>query len=136
VPAATPATVFYDSDCGFCLWCVAKLMAWDRRGRLRYVPLQDSVAAAPVRDQVGDDRLMESWHLLTDDGRVYSAGRAFVPLLRHLPGGRPIAAVAERFPRLLDRAYYSVADRRSGFGKLLTDGARRRARARVTLNAR
>jgi predicted DCC family thiol-disulfide oxidoreductase YuxK len=134
--ASTPATVFYDADCGFCIWCVAKAMAWDRQGRLRFVPLQDSVAAAPIREQVGADRLMESWHLLTEDGRVYSAGRAFAPLLRRLPGGRLLAPIAERFPRLLDRAYFWVADRRSGFGRLLTAGARQRARARVTLRTR
>jgi predicted DCC family thiol-disulfide oxidoreductase YuxK len=137
MPAApTPATVFYDADCGFCVWCVARVMAWDRRGRLRFAPLQDQVAAAPVREQVDDDRLMESWHLVTEDGRVYSAGGAFVPLLRRLPGGRLLAPIAERFPRLLDHAYYWVADRRSGFGRLLTEGARQRARARVTLRAR
>jgi predicted DCC family thiol-disulfide oxidoreductase YuxK len=137
MPAAhTPATVFYDADCGFCVWCVAKVMAWDRRGRLRFVPLQDQSAVAPIREQVGADRSMESWHLLTEDGDVYSAGHAFVPLLRRLPGGRLLAPIAERFPRLLDRAYVWVADRRSTFGGLLTAGARRRARARVTLRRR
>jgi predicted DCC family thiol-disulfide oxidoreductase YuxK len=134
--SASPATVFYDADCGFCLWCVAKLMAWDTHGRLRYATLQDPVAVAPVRDRVGEDRLMESWHLLTEDGHIYSAGSAFFPLLRHLPGGGLLAPLVERLPeRLLDRAYYWVADRRSAFGRLLTDGARHRARARVTLRA-
>lgn len=131
----TPATVFYDADCGFCVWCVAKVMAWDTRARLRFAALQDQAASAPVRAHVGADRLMESWHLLTEDGRVYSAGRAFVPLLRRLPGGRLLAPIAERVPRLLDRAYYWVADRRSAFGRLVTEGARHRARARVTLRA-
>jgi predicted DCC family thiol-disulfide oxidoreductase YuxK len=129
-------TVFYDSDCGFCVWCVAKVMAWDRAGRLRFAPLQDSHAAAPIREQVGVDGLMSSWHLRTEDGRVHSAGRAFVPLLRRLPGGWLVAPIAERFPRLVERAYLWVADRRSTFGGLLSAGAKRRARARVTLRAR
>jgi hypothetical protein len=27
-------TLIYDSDCGFCRWLLAKVLAWDRRGTL------------------------------------------------------------------------------------------------------
>ena len=129
-PASAPATVFYDADCGFCVWSVAKVMRWDRAGALRYLPLQDPASAA-LRDQVPADRVMESWHLVTPDGRVRSAGRALPELLRRLPAGRPLAALAARFPRAADRVYFAVADRRSAIGRLIPAGARRRARARV-----
>ena len=39
--AQARATVLYDGDCGFCKWSLAKLLAWDRRGALRPLPLQD-----------------------------------------------------------------------------------------------
>jgi predicted DCC family thiol-disulfide oxidoreductase YuxK len=56
-----------------------------------------------------DERKMASWHLVTKDGRVYSAGAALPPLLRLLPGGRPLAALAAAFPRLTERGYRHVA---------------------------
>jgi hypothetical protein len=46
---------------------------------------------------------------VTPDGTVYSAGAAFPPLLRLLPGGRPLAALAAAFPSLTERAYRYVA---------------------------
>jgi predicted DCC family thiol-disulfide oxidoreductase YuxK len=96
--------VLYDQDCGFCRWATGKLLVWDRRGRLRVVALQ-----APGADRLlpglDPDRQMASWHLVTPDGRVRSAGRAVAPLLRLLPGGTPLAVVAESFPRTTDRLY-------------------------------
>jgi predicted DCC family thiol-disulfide oxidoreductase YuxK len=56
-----------------------------------------------------EEQKMSSWHLVTADGRVYSAGAAFPPLLRLLPWGRPLAAVTAAFPRLTERAYRHVA---------------------------
>jgi predicted DCC family thiol-disulfide oxidoreductase YuxK len=114
--------VLYDQDCGFCRWAMGKLFAWDRRGRLRAVALQahevDELLPGLDRPQQ-----MASWHLLTPDGRVRSAGRAVVPLLRLLPGGRPLAVVAESFPRTTDRLYDWVSRHRERLGSLL--GAQR-----------
>jgi predicted DCC family thiol-disulfide oxidoreductase YuxK len=56
-----------------------------------------------------EDRKLASWHLVTADDRIYSAGAAFPPLLRLLPGGRPLAALAAAFPELTERAYERVA---------------------------
>ena len=56
-----------------------------------------------------EERKMASWHLVTVDGRVYSAGAAFPPLLRLLPGGRPLAWLTATFPGLTERAYRYVA---------------------------
>jgi predicted DCC family thiol-disulfide oxidoreductase YuxK len=114
--------VLYDQDCGFCRWAMGKLLAWDRRGRLRAVALQahevDELLPGLDRHQQ-----MASWHLLTPDGRVRSAGRAVAPLLRLLPGGRPLAVVAESFPRTTDRLYDWISRHRERLGSLL--GARR-----------
>ena len=129
-PPLQRATVLYDRDCRFCIWSLAKVLAWDRRKRLRPVALQDA-EAAELLPWMGIDRRMASWHLVTPDGRVASAGRAFGPLLRRLPGGWPLAALVERFPRAADRVYFAVADRRSTLGRLLPAGVRNRARGRV-----
>ena len=74
---------------------------------------------------------MASWHLIGADGRVVSSGAALVPLGRLLPGGRPLAALAARYPRAAERAYRLVADHRTGLGRLVTRGAATRARRRI-----
>ena len=105
----TTHTILYDPDCGFCRVCVAVVLSWDRHGRVRPVPGED----------------LDSWRLILPDGTVASAGGAFSPLLRLLPGGAPLAWLTERFPRAAERAYRFVADRRTAFGKPLPDAAER-----------
>lgn len=78
---------------------------------------------------------MGSWHLI-EDGSVTSAGAAFAPLARRLPGGRPLAALAARFPGAAERAYRLVAEHRSGLGRLVTSGAAGRARRRIAERTR
>lgn len=56
---------------------------------------------------------------------MFSGGDAFSPLFRLLPAGTPLARLAGRFPDTSNRGYRWVADRRSGFGKLLPDAVRR-----------
>lgn len=125
------ATLFYDSECGLCRWTVAKVAAWDRRGVLRLVPLQDKTTAERLLGSMDEQTRMASWHLVTADGHVRSAGRGVAPLLQFLPGGAPAARVAAAAPRLTDAVYRFVAGHRSGLGRLLTRGARDRADRRL-----
>lgn len=124
------ATVLYDQDCGFCRWSLAKLLAWDRHRALTPVSLT-SPEADRILDGMPPEERIASWHLLDADGRLYSAGAAFPPLLRLLPGGAPLAAIASRAPRVTNRCYRFVADHRSWFGRLVGEGARRRADERI-----
>jgi predicted DCC family thiol-disulfide oxidoreductase YuxK len=114
------AVILYDADCGFCRWAVGKVLAWDRAGRLRAAPLQ-----GPQSDRllpgVGAEEKMASWHLVIG-GQVHSGGAAAAPLLRLLPGGRPLASVLAAFPGATDRAYRLVARNRDDVGRLV--GAR------------
>jgi predicted DCC family thiol-disulfide oxidoreductase YuxK len=114
----TRAILLYDSDCGFCRWSVDKVLAWDRAGRIKSMELQDAEAES-LLGSMEEDVKMSSWHLVTPDGRVYSAGAAAPPLLRLLPGGRPLALLLAAFPRVTDRAYRAVAGRRDTFGRLV-----------------
>jgi predicted DCC family thiol-disulfide oxidoreductase YuxK len=117
-----PAVLLYDSDCGFCRWSVDKILAWDRRRRLRPVALQDPEADR-LLGRMNADLKMGSWHLVTADGRVYSGGAAAAPLVRLLPRGRPLAAVLAAFPGLTDRTYRLVARNRDRFGRLVGQSA-------------
>jgi predicted DCC family thiol-disulfide oxidoreductase YuxK len=124
------AILLYDSDCGFCRWSLGKVLAWDRRGRLRPVRLQSKEAERLLAGMAEDQR-MSSWHLVSSDGEVRSAGAGIAPLLRLLPGGSPLGAVAGRLPGLMERGYRFVAGRRGLWGKFVTDGAKRRADRRI-----
>jgi predicted DCC family thiol-disulfide oxidoreductase YuxK len=112
------AVVLYDRDCGLCTWSAERLRAWDGgRERLRFVPLQ-----APEADELlagmEPERRYASWHVVAD-GDVRSGGAASVPVLRRLPGGRPLAWIAERLPRTTEFAYRRVTARRERLGELL-----------------
>jgi len=112
------ATVLYDEDCAFCKWCVDKILAWDRRGRLRAVAIQ-SEEGGRLLAGVDPEARLDSWHLARADGRVLSAGAAAEPLARGLPGGRPLALAFRVFPGLTERAYSYVADHRDRWARLL-----------------
>jgi predicted DCC family thiol-disulfide oxidoreductase YuxK len=112
------ATVLYDEDCGFCRWSMAKLLAWDRRGALRPVPLQAEEADRLLPDMSREAK-MGSWHLIAPDGRLHSGGAAAAPILRLLPGGRPLASVAAIMPRTTDRLYRFMARHRDRLGRML-----------------
>jgi predicted DCC family thiol-disulfide oxidoreductase YuxK len=127
-------TLIYDSDCGFCRWCLGKVLAWDRRGAVRPLALGTPEANRLLADVPVAER-PRSWHLVDSDGEVRSAGAGFPPLLRLLPGGGAFAAATSRFPDATERAYRAVSENRSLFGKLVTDGAKRRADERIARRA-
>ena len=129
-PTEPPAILLFDEDCGFCRWSLAKLLAWDRRRALRPLSIQSEEGRRLLAGTSEEER-MGSWHLISD-GRRYSAGAAFAPLLRLLPGGAPPARLAETAPGATERAYRFVADHRSTFGRLIPAAAKRRADRRIS----
>jgi predicted DCC family thiol-disulfide oxidoreductase YuxK len=112
------AVLIYDEDCGFCRWSVDRILAWDREHRLRPVALQTPEADELLHD-LPLERRRASWHLVTRDGAVRSGGAGAAPLLRRLPGGAPMALVAETLPGPTDAAYRLVARNRDRLGRLL-----------------
>jgi predicted DCC family thiol-disulfide oxidoreductase YuxK len=128
-------TVLYDRDCGFCRWSLAQLLAVDRNSQLRPVALGTPEADALLADLTPEERAA-SWHLVSPDGRRWSAGAAAPPLLSLLPGGRFPAAALESAPQATDWAYRWVADHRSTFSRLIPATAKRRADARITRSER
>jgi predicted DCC family thiol-disulfide oxidoreductase YuxK len=128
------ATLIYDSDCGFCRWCLGKVLAWDRRGAVRPLALGTDEANRLLRDMPRGEQ-MSSWHLVDDDGAVHSAGAGFAPLFKLLPAGSLFAALTARIPDATERGYRFVSGNRSLWGKLVTDGAKRRADERIAQRA-
>jgi predicted DCC family thiol-disulfide oxidoreductase YuxK len=129
-PDSVPGpVVLYDAGCGFCRWTLAKLLAWDRRRALRPVPI-DSMEGEVLLADLSEEERGASWHLLVG-GYRFSAGAAFPPLLRLLPGGRPLAWLTARFPRVTRAGYGLIAASRSTIGPLIPAGAVRRAERRI-----
>jgi predicted DCC family thiol-disulfide oxidoreductase YuxK len=117
-----PTTVLYDEDCGFCRWTADELRTWDRRRRLAFASIQSARGQA-LLDAIPPDQRLRSAHVVTAAGRLRSGGAAVAPVLRELPGGRPLALVAETFPRTTDRAYRWAASRRTWLGARLGTAA-------------
>jgi predicted DCC family thiol-disulfide oxidoreductase YuxK len=117
-PACDRAVLLYDGDCRFCRFSLERVLAWDRHSRLRPLALQDP-QAEHLLGQLDAQARMGSWHLVERDGEVSSAGRAVAPLLRLLPGGRPLARVAELSPRLTEAAYGLVARNRPTLSRII-----------------
>ena len=112
------SVVLYDQDCGFCKWSLDKILAWDRPRRLRPVAIQSEegdrlLAAVEPRAR------LDSWHFVSDDGKLFSAGAAAEPLARALPWGRALGAAFGAFPGLTGRAYSYVARHRNRWARLL-----------------
>jgi predicted DCC family thiol-disulfide oxidoreductase YuxK len=133
-PTMPRPILIYDRDCGFCRWCLGKILAWDRRHAVRPVAL-----GTPEADRLLGDmpraRRFSSWHLVDDEG-VHSAGAGFPPLLRLLPGGAPLASATARLPGATQRAYGFVSGNRGIWGRFVTDGAKRRADERIAARLR
>jgi predicted DCC family thiol-disulfide oxidoreductase YuxK len=131
-------TILYDPDCGFCRVCVAVVLRWDRHGRVRPVALGTEEGDILLGDMPEAER-MASWHLVDLRWQrnvaenatnlchlaVRSAGAAFSPLFRLLPGGTPFALITDRYPRAAEAGYRWVADHRTAFGRLLPAAVKR-----------
>jgi predicted DCC family thiol-disulfide oxidoreductase YuxK len=126
--------LLYDRDCGFCRWSVGVLLACDRRRVLRPLALQDPEADRLLAG-LGEEERMASAHLVSPEGRRWSGGEAAPPLMRLVPGGRPLAHLTERFPRATERAYRWVADHRSLVGRPVPERWKAKADRRIAERA-
>ncbi|WP_111766289.1 thiol-disulfide oxidoreductase DCC family protein [Nakamurella deserti] len=132
IPATSDVTVYYDADCGFCIWAVALLLRFDRGRRLDVATIQGAVDGPLAR--VPRDRVMESFHTVSRSGGLASAGAALTVTLRALPALRWAGALSGRVPRLTGWAYRWIADHRGRLATLVPERAK--ARARVVVAAR
>ncbi len=123
-------TLLYDTECGFCTWTVAAILACDRRGRLVPCALQSARAEALLEDLDAEQRLA-SVHLSAPGGERFSAGAALAEIVALLPGGNPPARALARRPRLTGFAYELVSGHRSQLSRALPAVIERAARARV-----
>ena len=118
VTTSSQHVILYDRDCGFCKWSLDKILAWDRRRRLRPVAIQSEEGEA-LLSAVPEAKRLDSWHLVSPAGDVRSAGAAAAPMAELLPGGRPLARMFRSFPGATEGAYRLVAGNRDRLARLL-----------------
>jgi predicted DCC family thiol-disulfide oxidoreductase YuxK len=103
--------LFYDGACGLCARSVQWCLDHDRRGRLRFAPLQGATYAALAVDE----KPMElDTVVLFDAGRLHVRGDAALRILRHVGGGWAVlGAIGRIVPAFVrDGLYRFVARRR------------------------
>jgi predicted DCC family thiol-disulfide oxidoreductase YuxK len=108
-PPSPAPTLIYDASCTFCRRWVTRLKRWDRRDRLRLLPLQDP--AAPALARRPREELERAAHLVGPDGEVFAGAAAAREVFAYLPGGwlpRAVLAVPGVMP-LAERVYAWVA---------------------------
>jgi len=122
-------TVYYDGDCGFCIWTVALLLRLDRARRMTPAAIQDRIdtdlAGIPA------ERVLTSFHARSAGAPPVSAGAALTLLLSTIGPLRPLGRLSAMAPRFTERAYFWVADRRGQWARLIPERFKRTARAVV-----
>ncbi len=120
--SAPAGLVLFDGVCGLCNRTVDFLLRADRRGRLRFAPLQGPTAAALLADRHLPLDLQTVLYARQRDGaqtEVLDRSSAILAILGDLGGGWRAAAALRIVPRpLRDAVYRFVAARRyRWFGK-------------------
>ncbi len=108
--ASTPI-LFYDGECGLCARSVQWCLDHDRRGELRFAPLQGKTyAALNFADKPADLGTV----VLLDGRRLFVRSDAVIGILRQVGGAWPVLAFLGRLvPRFLrDAGYRFIARRR------------------------
>jgi predicted DCC family thiol-disulfide oxidoreductase YuxK len=115
-PLAPPqggAILLYDGVCGLCNRLVRFLLARDRRGRLRFAPLQSGFSARALARHGRDATRLDTVYLITQPGtageRVLSRSRAVLAALEELGGAWRLAGTLLRVvPGPLRDALYGL----------------------------
>lgn len=110
--------LFFDGDCAFCSAGVRRVMRLDKRGNLKFSPLQGKLAAAKGFTEYADKSGGTMVLLREADERVFLRSDAVLELTRALGGWWRIFAPARLIPRFLrDAAYHWVATHRYWFSR-------------------
>lgn len=107
----SPDILFYDGTCAFCNRAVRWVLRHDRRGTLRFAPLQGETYAAI--DHATKPTDVSSLVLVRDD-QIYTMSSASVRMLRAMGGiWSPLGSLLWLVPRpLRDWGYRIVANNR------------------------
>jgi predicted DCC family thiol-disulfide oxidoreductase YuxK len=111
-PGVPDGLWLFDGVCNFCTGSVRAVLALDRKGVIRFTPIQSSYGRALAREHGIDPETPESF-LFLDHGRALAKTAAIGALLRRLDPPWRWLAVVDRLPRKpMDAAYDWIARNR------------------------
>ncbi len=102
--------VLFDGVCNFCDATVNFLIRQDTTAQFRFVPLQEPIGQALLR-QLGLKTNDFDTFLLLDAGQVYQKSTAGLRVLRKLPGAWPVLYGFIVVPAFVRDAVYAVVAR-------------------------
>jgi predicted DCC family thiol-disulfide oxidoreductase YuxK len=118
-------SLLFDAGCGVCTW-IANEVRLRGHGTISVSPIGSPTANELIGDLPAKEQ-WSSWHIVTD-GRRYSGGEGFAPLLRAVGAPRWLAHAAESQPKLVGATYAYMAARRAQWGRVVPSRAVARAR--------
>lgn len=117
--------LFFDGDCAFCSAGVRRIFRADRRGALRFAPLQGKLSGEMGFSEYADPSGGSMVILREEDGAFFVRGDAVLELARALGGPWRLLHVGRILPRGLRDALYSLVaknrhwiSRKGGFCEL------------------
>jgi predicted DCC family thiol-disulfide oxidoreductase YuxK len=109
-PPLPDRVVFYDGVCGLCNGIVRFLLRVDKKGALRYAPLQGSTAALMRHRWHGVPEELDTFVFIEGDA-TYVRSRAVFASARHLPYPWRAIRLFRWVPRFLTDALYRLVAR-------------------------
>ena len=100
--------LFFDGDCAFCSAGVRRVFRADRRGSLRFAPLQGILSREKGFSEYADPARGSMVILREEDGAFFVRGDAVLELGRALGGPWRLLLAGRILPRCLRDALYSL----------------------------
>jgi len=109
--------ILWDGDCGFCRRSIKWIMRHDHKHRLHAIAYQDA-PSPPMTPQLRE-ACQSAVHVVTPDGRMILAGRAFLFILQQIGHRRLARTLAQKpFIWFIELGYSIVARNRQFFSKV------------------
>jgi predicted DCC family thiol-disulfide oxidoreductase YuxK len=108
----------FDGICNFCNYWVKFAVKKDKRGKLRYTPLQGETAKK-ILTQFGLNISNLNTVVFIDNGKVYTQSSAALRICKHLDGGWKLFYGLIIIPKLIRDFFYNIIarNRYKWFGK-------------------
>lgn len=105
--------LFFDGDCAFCSKSVRRVVAFDKRRRVSFAPLQGKLAAEKGFTRYAAKEGGTMILLREPDGKIFMKSDALIELARALGGWWRVTTLARFIPKpLRDWVYSCIADNR------------------------
>ncbi len=103
--------LFFDGDCAFCSAGVRRIFRADRRGRIRFAPLQGTLSREKGFSAQADPEGGSMVILREEDGASFLRGEAVLELARALGGPWRLLLFGRLLPQCLRDGLYSFVAR-------------------------